>query len=85
MLFTYFSSGTRLGCAAPRCSSVTSPIGDGILSKVVVPPQGRCDRSIVPQDTMTIDQEIERVLENRILQEPGPYPLVAIHEDIIYP
>ena len=66
MLFTCFSSGTRFGCAAPRCSSVTSPIGNGILSKVVVPLQGRCDRSIVPRDSMTMDQVIERFLENRI-------------------
>ena len=61
-----FSSGNWLGCAAPRCASITSPIGDGILSKVVVPPQGQCDRSIIPCDTMTIDQEIKQVLENRI-------------------
>ena len=43
-----------------------SPTGDGIPSKVVVPQQGRYDWSIGPRDTMTIDQEIERVLENRI-------------------
>ena len=55
-----------VGSAAPRCSSVTSPIGDGIFSKVVAPPPGRYDKSTVPRNTMTIDYEIERVLKNRI-------------------
>ena len=66
LLFTCFSSGTQVGGAAPRCSSVMSPIGDSIFSKVVAPPQGRCDWSVVPRNNMTIDQEIERVLKHRI-------------------
>ena len=85
MVFTYFSSGTRLGCAAPSCSSLTSPIGDGIFILIVGPPQGQCDQAIVPQHTITMNQEIEWVLENRIGQEPGRNPIVAFNEDIIYP
>jgi len=33
---------------------------------------------------MTIDQQIQRIVENRIRQQPGPYLLIILDEDVIY-
>jgi len=33
---------------------------------------------------MTIDHEIQRILENRIRQQPCSYVLITLDEDVIY-
>jgi len=33
---------------------------------------------------MTIDQQIQRIVENRIRQQPGPYVLSIVDDDVIY-
>ena len=62
----------------------TSPIGDGIFAKVIVPPHGRNGQPAPSLWGMTIDQEIQRIVENRMRQQPGPYVLIILDEDVIY-
>jgi len=62
----------------------TSPIGDGIFAKVIVPPQGRSRQPALSLWAMTIDQQIQRMVENRIRQQPGPYVLIILDEDVMY-
>ena len=33
---------------------------------------------------MTIEQQIQRIVDNRIRQQPGPYVLIILDEDVIY-
>lgn len=68
----------------PIRARVTSPIGKGIFSQVVVTLPGGGNSYIVARNAMTIDQGIEPVLGNKICQWPASDALVAIDEDMIY-
>ena len=59
------------------------PIGDGILMEILLFPSRWCRRSCVALVTVTIDHEIEWVIENWIRQEPGSYLFIAIDKNII--
>ena len=61
-----------------------SPIGDGILVKIVVPSQGQSSRPHPSRRPVTIDQQIQRILENRIRQQPGSYAFIILDEHVIY-
>jgi len=61
----------------------TSLIGDGIFAKVIGPPQGQSGQPALSLWAMTIDQQIQRIVENRIRQRPGPYVLILLDEAVI--
>jgi len=62
----------------------TSSIGDGICATAIVPRQGGSGQPAPSLWAMTIDQQIQRIVENRIRQQPGPYILIILDEDVIY-
>jgi len=65
-------------------SRMLSPIGDGIFAKIVMPSQGRTRQPLPRRRPLTIDQQIQRILENQILQQPGSYAFINLDEHVIY-
>jgi len=61
-----------------------SPLGDRIFMKIVVPCQGQSSRPLPSRRLVTIDQQIQRNLENRIRLQPGSYALIIFDEQVIY-
>jgi len=49
-----------------------------------VPSQGRSSRPLRSRLLVTIDQHIQRILENRIRQLPGSYAFIILDEHVIY-
>jgi len=68
----------------PHMSSCgIGPIGDGILMEILVCAQRWCRQSCVALVAVTLDHEIEWVIQNWIQQDPGSYRFIAIGENII--
>ena len=72
------------GQKAMTSRRMLTPIGDGISVKIVVPSQGLSSQPLRRRRPVTIDQQIQPILENRIRQQPGSYDLIILDEHVIY-